>query len=376
MSENEKVKSLTGRLQHMILLSKLGVLMLLIGVIAFCCLVKVSVEEADGRRTLRFQWRLGATATASSSGTHNVPATPASNNAPAAYNPAVNSTVLKGGGVPPIRIGTIQLGELKDLDYTDGALRRLLTRIILQADIVAVQGIRSRNETVPALIVSELNKAAGAARNYDFAAIPRTLRDPNLSYGIFLFDTKRIEIDRSTIVQVDDPGRRIAYRPLMAQFRVKGPRPDEAFTFKLVNVNVCTHRAYREAELVDDIYLSVWSATPKEEDDVIMVGDFGMNEDRLEELREQTGLASCAPGIPDPSGQRRRHNDILFDFFATVEFTGRSELIDPAAILKSLGIPPEKITKLPLGRPMWAQFSAYEGGQAAGYFDRTAAMNR
>jgi len=73
---------------------------------------------------------------------------------------------------------------------------------------------------------------------------------------------------------------------------------------------------------------------------------------------------------------RRRHNDILFDFFATVEFTGRSEAIDPAQILKSLDIPKEEVTKLPIGRPIWAQFSAYEGGQAAGYFDRTVAAGR
>jgi len=354
-------------------LAKLASLALLIGTIVFLFFVRVEMrEDEEGNQAMKFVWRRMATIGENGSTTSQAPVDESALQRLVAFRPTSPGSLT--GGVAPIRIATFQLGGADDSIMSRPQVRNLLGSLFVQFDIVAVQGIRSRNETVLAHVVQQLNEQS-SNRTFDYATLSPTLREGNGEYSAFLFDTRRIEIDRAALCQIEDPMRRLAHRPLVGLFRVRGPKPNEAFTFKLVNINVDPRRRQPEAQLIDDIYWAAQRSVPATEDDIILLGDLGMDEGTLEDFGQKTGLKTCAGGVVDDSGTITRRNELLLEHFATVEFTGRAERISLRKMIDSLGgmqSPPEAMVT---ASPLWAQFSAYEGGRAGDYLDRTTSTS-
>ena len=257
----------------------------------------------------------------------------------------------------PIRIATFNLDRLNDRKLANRRVCDVLVHLVPNFELIAVQGVQSKNQGVLVKLVQEVN---ATGQKYEFAVCPAVKRDSIPNYSGFLFDSTSIEIDRSTLRWVEDPHERFRHKPLMALFRVRGPDRAEAFTFRLVNVHTDKDRTAVESGLLDEVYRAARDAVPHE-DDIIVLGELGADEDRLAELSRTLHLTSSLTGTPVAVRGGPLSDSILFNPRATAEFTGRSEVMD---LMRKFDLTAAGAREVSSHLPVWAEFSPYEGGQS------------
>ena len=98
------------------------------------------------------------------------------------------------------------------------------------------------------------------------------------------------------------------------------------------------------------------------EDDIIMLGDLESDPEHLGRLGRVPGLVAAVNGVPTTTRGTRLADNILFDRRATVEYTGRSGVLD---MIRELDLTPQEALEISEHLPVWAEFSSYENGQAS-----------
>ncbi len=259
---------------------------------------------------------------------------------------------------PTIRLATFNLNGLDDNRLANPKVCDSLVRILSRFDVVALQHIHSGNRGVLMHLKDQIN---ATGRCFDFVTCPTLDRDPVEVYNAMLFDATTVEVDHSTVHSVDAPPGTFHVRPLVAEFRVRGPPPSEAFTFALVNVLVDPHRGPQELDLLADVFRAARDSGHGE-DDIIMLGDLESDPEHLGRLGRVPGLVAAVNGVPTTTRGTRLADNILFDRRATVEYTGRSGVLD---MIRELDLTPQEALEISEHLPVWAEFSSYENGQAS-----------
>lgn len=270
---------------------------------------------------------------------------------------------LDGPVRPTIRIATFHLGRFDDAKLANPRVSDVLVRLFPRFELVAVQGVRGKNQGVLLRLIEQINKTSG--RSYDFATCPTQQRDGLEHYSAFVFDRRRIEVDQSTVHFVEDPMGRFRVKPLTGLFRVRGPDPAEAFTFALINVEADPERVDVELDLFAEAYRAVRNslrgADGKPEDDIILLGYLESDDQHLGQLGKLLGVAPLLSGMPTTTRGTHLLDNILLDRRATSEFTGRVEVLD---VIREFELTNAEALEVSEHLPVWAEFSAYEGGQA------------
>ena len=236
----------------------------------------------------------------------------------------------------------------------------LLLRVLPQFDVVALQEIHTADPAVLVKLVEQLN---ADGRQFDFATAGNGTSGDGATGNkgpqgsAFVFDRARIEIDRTTVCFVEDPEQRFRHRPLVAQFRAKGPDPKEAFTFKLINVHIDADRAAAEGELLADVYRAVRD-DGSQEDDVIMLGDFGAGLQNGEELAARLDITALIAALPTTVRGTVPIDNVLMSRRATTEFTGRSGVFD---LMHQFDLTLPGVIDVSHHLPGWCEFVPYEG---------------
>jgi len=261
-----------------------------------------------------------------------------------------------------IRIASFNLGMFDRDKLKRPHVARFLAEAIRGFDILAVQDIRARNKGVLLDLVELVNSKS---RHYDFATAPGVGRDDTEQYVAFLFDRASVEIDRRTVGAVTDPAGRFRQTPLLASFRVRGPDAKQAFTFTLINVHVDlnsvdSNGAKEELELLDEVFRAVRD-DGRGEDDIIMLGDFEADDQVLTRFGGSIGLSCAISDVPSTTRGGRLTDNILFNRHATIEFTGRSGVLD---MMRKFNLSMQEALQVSDHLPVWGEFSVYEGGQA------------
>lgn len=263
-----------------------------------------------------------------------------------------------------IRIATFQLGRFDDIKLAKPQVAEVLITLLSNFDLVAVQGVRGKNQGVLVRLIDQMN---ASGRNYDFATCPTQQRDGLEHYSAFIFDTATIEIDRSTVHFVEDPLGRLRIKPLAGSFRARGPDPAEAFTFTLINVEVDADRAAVELDLLAKAFRAVHKSRPAE-DDIILLGDLESDDQHLGGLNRLFGVAPLLSGFATTARGTQLLDNILLDRRATSEFTGRVEVVD---MIRQFHLTMQQAVEISEHLPVWAEFSVYEGGEA-GHLQRNS----
>jgi deoxyribonuclease-1-like protein len=256
-----------------------------------------------------------------------------------------------------IRIASFQLGRFDDAKLASPQVADVLVSLFSRFDLVAVQGVRGRNQGVLVRLIDQIN---ATGRTYDFATCPTQQRDGLEHYSAFIFDCGTIEVDRSTVRFIEDRLGRLRNKPLVGSFRARGPAPSEAFTFTLINVEVEADRAATELDLLAKAHRAVRRDRPKE-DDVILLGDLESDDQHLGGLNRLFGVAPLVSGFATTARGMLTLDNILLDRSATSEFTGRVEVVD---MLREFKLSQQAAIEISEHLPIWAEFSVYEGGQA------------
>ncbi|MEI8376463.1 MAG: endonuclease/exonuclease/phosphatase family protein [Planctomycetota bacterium] len=259
---------------------------------------------------------------------------------------------------PAIRLATFNLNGLDDNRLSNPKVCDNLVRILSRFDVVALQHIRAGNHGMLMRLKDQIN---ATGRCFDFVTCPTLDRDPTDVYNAMLFDATTVEVDHSTVHSVDAPLGTFRVRPLMAEFRVRGPPPSEAFTFTLVNVLVDPRRVPQELDALAHVYRAARDSGHGE-DDIIMLGDFESDPEHLGRLGHVPGIIAAVNGVPTTTRGTRLADNILFDRRATVEYTGRAGVLD---MIRELDLTPQEALDISEHLPVWAEFSSYENGQAS-----------
>jgi len=274
--------------------------------------------------------------------------------------PAIERSVAPPVSEPQrktLRLATFNVGPLDRNKLGSPLVAAHLATLLRDFDVVAIQGIRASNQGVVRDLVGQVNAAGG---NYDFAVAAEVGTEPVESYSAFLFDTGRVEIDRSTVRSVDDPAGRLRHAPLVALFRARGPADDEAFTFLLINVEVDPERVDMELDLLDDVYFAVAGSLPTE-DDVILLGNLETDDRRFGQLGRIPNLAWAVADTVSTTRGTALVDNILFDRRATTEYTGRGGVVD---LVRRLNLSIDEASMVAEHMPVWIELSVFEGGQA------------
>lgn len=270
--------------------------------------------------------------------------TPANNNLPP---PQPNRSTF--------RIATFNVGGLDEGKLSNARIGDILSRLLPRFELVAVQGLRGKNQGVPVRLVEQINALSG--RQYDFATCPTQQRDGIEHYSAFIFDKAAVEIDRSTVHFVEEQ-RRFRHKPLVGSFRARGPKPAEAFTFTLVAVETDPEKAGVELDLLADVFRAVRD-DGRNEDDIIMLGDFQADDNHLGRLGKVLGITAAISDTPSTTRGTRLADNLLFDRRATSEFTGRAEVFDT---MREFELTMQAAADISDHLPVWAEFSVFEGG--------------
>jgi hypothetical protein len=234
----------------------------------------------------------------------------------------------------------------------------VLVNLFSKFDLVAVQGVRGRNQGVLVHLIDQIN---APGRTYDFITCPTQQRDALEHYSAFVFDRGTIEVDPSTVHFVEDPLGRFRIKPLVGSFRARGPDPAQAFTFTLINVEVDSDRAALELDLLAKAYHAVCKSRPKE-DDFILLGDVESDDQHLGQLGKLFGVTPLLSNVATTARGTQLLDNILMDRRATREFTGRVEVVD---MMRECKLTQSAVAEISEHLPIWAEFSIYEGGETA-----------
>lgn len=253
-----------------------------------------------------------------------------------------------------LRIASFNVQALGETKLEKPQVAELLARIVRRFDIVALQGIVSRNQDVLPTFVDQINAAGG---QYDYVISQRLGRGDQRQQYAFVFDRASVELDRSRAYTVQDPEDLLLREPFVAWFRVRGPAPEEAFTFSLASVHVDPQEASRELNVLDDVYRVVLD-DGRNEDDVILLGDFQASSRDLGDLGRVPGMMAVVHSATD-TRQTRALDNIVLQQRATTEFTGRGGVF---SFLREWNLTLEEAMEISEHCPVWAEFTLHEGG--------------
>ena len=272
-------------------------------------------------------------------------------------------------GAPTIKIASFNIQVFGVSKMKKQPVMDVLAQVIRRFDIVAIQEVRSTEDTIVPNFVQLIN--ANGAR-YDFVIGPRMGRTSSKEQYAFLFDTSRIEVDPRSIYTVPDPQDLFQREPLVARFRVRDVPPNQAFTFTLVDIHTEPDEATAELNAMADVFVSV-QQNGSGEDDVIVLGDLNADEYHLGRLGQLPNIGHAITGVPTNTRRNKMYDNLVFDRRATVEYTGRWGVVD---LMTEFGLSQQQALEVSDHFPVWAEFSAYEGFSGAPVATRPGELPR
>lgn len=255
-----------------------------------------------------------------------------------------------------LRVVRIASWNLEPFDFSkvnNASTGEKIARLLQEFDVVAVQGIRSKNRAVLEALVYLIARQGG---EYDYVA---SSPNGNNSISAFFFNTETIIVDGESVSDVYDARGRLETPVLAANFRPNAVASESSFTFQIINVRFLG--APTDGETLVDLLATLKKRAGGfglSEDDVVVAGDFGVPIQKIKEVEKIANAATLHQNeTTDVEGGVSAN--LLFDSLATVEYVERFGVVDLA---EYFDISPDEAQKIARGRPVWGDFSVYEGG--------------
>lgn len=262
-----------------------------------------------------------------------------------------------------IRIATFNIQVFGRSKMSKPQVMDILAKTIRRFDVVAIQEIRSSDQTIIPKFVDMIN-ADGS--NYRHVLGPRLGRTVSKEQYAYLYNSDRIQLVEDSVYTVNDPNDMLHREPLVARFVVRGPPENSPTSFTLINIHTDPDEVGQEINVLDNVFALVKN-DGRGEDDIILLGDLNANERQFGELGRVQGLAWVVRDAPTNTRMNRTYDNIVFDSRATAEFTGNSGVLN---LMSEYGLSEAAALQVSDHMPVWAEFRAIEaGGQ------RSAASN-
>lgn len=235
----------------------------------------------------------------------------------------------------------------------------VLARVVRRFDVVAVQEVRAKSDSVVPTFVAAINTDGS---RYDYVIGPRLGRTSSKEQYTFIYDSTRIEIDPSSVATLPNPGDTLHRPPLRARFRVRTNPPEAGFSFWLVDIHTDPDEVPQEVDALADAFVSMRSVIP-DEDDVILLGDLNAGPPQFGRIRQIPGIGWAVSGTTTNTRRTKTYDNLIFDRTVTSEYTGRWGVLD---LQQTFGLPLDKALEVSDHNPVWAAFSPWEMQRIAG----------
>jgi len=257
-------------------------------------------------------------------------------------------------GGPAIRIASFNIQVFGDAKASKPYVMQTLAAIIQNFHIVAIQEIRTKDDYFIDNFLRTYVNTNGKV--YDKVVGPRMGRTNSKEQYAFLYDTTAIEVNKNSIYTVNDPEQLLQRAPLVAMFRVRGPPPDQAFTFVLIDMHTEPDQAVQECNTLAQVYQAVRRASGGE-DDIILLGDLNTDDRHLGGLTQIDGVRPIVRSTFTNTRQNAQYDNIIVHAPSTTEFTGRWGVYN---FQKLHNLSLDQALQVSDHFPIWAEFSAYE----------------
>ncbi len=255
--------------------------------------------------------------------------------------------------VRDIAIATFNIQVFGVSKMSDPAVVDRLVQVVQQFDVVAIQEIRAKDDTLMPQFLQRIN---ATGRRYDFVIGPRLGRTNSKEQYAFVFDTQRIEVQPASVGTINDPQALFHRSPLIARFRSRVSPPERGFTFYLVNIHTDPDDVPNEVDVLAEVQ-QVMQQTPSREDDVIVLGDFNASTKQLGSLVAMPNMLAVVNNKTTNTRRTAAYDNLVFNRVNTSEYTGNWDVVDIEAWFH---ITRDQALAISDHLPVWATFSAYE----------------
>lgn len=254
-----------------------------------------------------------------------------------------------------IRIATFNIQVFGQSKMKKPQVPQILARIIQQFDVVAVQEIRSQDQSFLDKFLDMINSNG---HRYAYIIGTRQGRTASKEQYAYFFDTERITVNEKWTYTVIDKYDKLHRPPYVAHFQTLAPSSSNPFTFSLINIHTDPDETDQELDVLDDVYRVV-ANDGSQEDDVILLGDLNVNDQNLGELGRVPDLMWTVSKTPTNTRKSKQYDNILFSRHRSQEFTGQSGVYDFKTRFK---LTEEEALKVSDHLPVWAEFKITETG--------------
>jgi deoxyribonuclease-1-like protein len=277
-------------------------------------------------------------------------------------------------GGPAIRIASFNIQVFGDKKAQDQDAMATVAAIIQNFNVVAIQEIRTQDDYFLDNFLRNYVNVNG--RVYDKVVGPRLGRSNGTEQYAFIYDTTTIQVNRNSVYTINDPDDLLHREPMVAMFRTRGPPPEQAFTFVLVNIHTDPDETESELNALAQVYQAV-RRNSGGEDDIIVLGDLNVDDRNLGDLGRLDGVRPLIRGVYTNTRQNALYDNFVLHQPSTAEFSGRAGVFNYLPLYKQ---PPqqamERALKVSDHLPIWAEFSAYEAATPGRIATRDSATIR
>lgn len=259
------------------------------------------------------------------------------------------------GGKPPdaLLICSFNIQVFGESKLAKPEVVEVLARVVRMFDIVAIQEVRAKSDSVVPTFVQAVN--ADGSR-YHWVIGPRLGRTASKEQYTFVYDTGRVEVDPSSVGTAPNPGDKMHRPPMFARFRTRANPPESAFTFWMVDIHTDPDEVPQEVDALADVFVAMQHAQP-DEDDVILLGDLNAAPNQFGRIAQIPNIGWAVSGTTTNTRRNKTYDNIIFSRAATAEYLGRWGVLD---LQSTFGLSLDDALKVSDHNPVWAAFYPWE----------------
>ncbi|QDT40960.1 Endonuclease/Exonuclease/phosphatase family protein [Gimesia alba] len=254
-----------------------------------------------------------------------------------------------------IRIASFNIQVFGQSKMQKPQVPQILARIVQQFDVVAIQEIRSQDQTVMDDFLSIVNSGE---HRYAYLLGTRQGRTASKEQYAYFYNTERIRVNEKWTYTVIDKYDKLHRPPYVAHFQTLSPSSENPFTFSLINIHTDPDETKQELNVLDDVFRVV-ANDGSQEDDVILLGDLNVDDQHLGELGMVPDLMWTVSKTPTNTRKSKQYDNILFSRHRSQEFTGNSGVYDFQTRFK---LSEKEALNVSDHLPIWAEFHISENG--------------
>ena len=250
-------------------------------------------------------------------------------------------------------IGSFNIQVFGVAKSSDPFVMERLVDITRRFDLLAIQELRARDQSVIVNFVSQVN--ADGSR-YGYVVGKRQGRTVSKEQYVYVYDTQKLRLTTAPY-DVIDPTGQIHRPPLIASFEtIVGPG-ERGFSFTALNMHVDPDEVDQELAALEETMTQVMLAHPNE-DDFILMGDFNGTPSQLSKFRLlRNQLPLVRSNWPTKPRSRRSIDNVLIDSIRTAEYRNQAGVLDVAT---HYGLSVNDAVRISDHYPVWSVFSTRE----------------